>query len=105
MEVYEAGMVYCDLKSDNVFLISEYGCKDFVCVLDFGIVKVLEDSNLLYLMVIGSMVGMLFYMSFEVGSGKVVSAVSDLYFFGVLFFEVLSGQFFFMLDNVVWFMV
>ena len=42
---HEKGIVHRDLKPDNIFITSKGGSKDQVKVLDFGIAKLMEDSN------------------------------------------------------------
>jgi len=91
-EAHAAGMVHRDLKPDNVFLTTEHGREDYVRVLDFGIVKVLDDPKLVHLTATGSTPGTPYYMSPEAGSGEAVSAQSDFYSLGVLLFEALSGE-------------
>ncbi len=91
-EAHDAGMVHRDLKPDNVFLTTEHGREDYVRVLDFGIVKILDDPSLLHLTATGSTPGTPYYMSPEAGTGKEVSAESDFYSLGVVLFEALSGE-------------
>lgn len=67
VEVYEVGIVYCDVKFDNVFIMDVWGEMDFVKVFDFGIVKVVVgDVGIMEIfMWIGMLVGMFVYMFFE----------------------------------------
>ncbi len=91
-EAHEVGMVHRDLKPENIFLTKEAGRKDFVKLLDFGIVKLLEDPELLHLTTTGSTPGTPFYMSPEAGRSKPVSPRSDLYSLGIILFEMLTGE-------------
>ena len=81
------GMVHRDLKPDNIMLI-ERGGQDFVKVLDFGLVK-LQNSELRT--ETGVALGTLSYMAPEQIRGAEVDARADIYAFGGLLYEMLSG--------------
>ncbi len=91
-EAHEQGLVHRDLKPENIFLTGEIGRRDLVKVLDFGIVKLMEDPELLHLTTTGSTPGTPYYMSPEAGMSKPVSPRSDLYSLGVILFEMLTGK-------------
>ncbi len=84
-EAHSKGIVHRDIKADNVMLTSKGGVK----VMDFGLAK-LKGS--LKLTKTSSTVGTLGYMAPEQIGGGEVDARSDLFSFGVLIFEMLTGR-------------
>lgn len=90
-EAHRIGIVHRDLKPSNIIL-SERG----VCVLDFGVAKVLASSAELTVNHAstgsGQLVGTPRYMSPEQCLGQRVEARSDLYSLGVLLYEMLAGR-------------
>ncbi|HEX8721436.1 MAG TPA: serine/threonine-protein kinase [Pyrinomonadaceae bacterium] len=85
------GIVHRDLKPSNIIL-NERG----VCVLDFGIAKVLQDSTDVTrthpTTESGLVIGTPRYMSPEQCLGHKVGPASDLYSVGVLLYEMLAGR-------------
>jgi len=92
-EAHQLGIVHRDLKPSNIML-NERG----VCVLDFGVAKVLATSAAAEAAAThattgsGFIVGTPRYMSPEQCLGQKVGARSDLYSLGVLLYEMLAGQ-------------
>ena len=90
-EAHQLGIIHRDLKPSNIML-NERG----VCVLDFGIAKVLASSTEATATHAstgsGQIVGTPRYMSPEQCLGQRVGAQSDLYSLGVLLYEMLSGR-------------
>ncbi|HEX7294545.1 MAG TPA: serine/threonine-protein kinase, partial [Pyrinomonadaceae bacterium] len=90
-EAHRLGIVHRDLKPSNIML-SERG----VCVLDFGVAKVLastSESTATHASTgSGHIVGTPRYMSPEQCLGHRVGARSDLYSLGVLLYEMLAGR-------------
>ena len=85
---HDQGIIHRDLKPANVKLRSDGTVK----VLDFGLAKVLrvgEDSTATEP---GSMVGTAAYMSPEQASGKPVDRRADLWAFGAVLMEMLTGR-------------
>jgi len=111
-EAHRQGTVHRDLKPENIMLVERSGTPDFVKVLDFGIAKVMGvgERNLMEqdepeeeptpdgqeggdkLTHFGAVFGSPGYMSPEQVMGKDVDHRSDIYSFGVILYEMLSGE-------------
>ncbi len=88
------GIVHRDLKPENVMLVNRSEDPDFVKVLDFGIVRMIEpndgqESNVLTKL--GAVFGTPEYMAPEQALGQRVDTRADLFSLGVLLFEMISG--------------
>jgi serine/threonine-protein kinase len=91
--VHDAGIIHRDLKPDNVFLIERSGQPDFVKLLDFGVAKLIDavDSISVHSTAAGAILGTPEYMSPEQASGKPVDHRTDIYSFGILLYELVTG--------------
>jgi Tol biopolymer transport system component len=97
---HAAGVVHRDLKPENVFLTRDGRTK----LLDFGLAKLVEPTGPIAfeglpdaetaerLTVSGIVVGTVRYMSPEQIRGAPVDHRSDIFAFGALLFEMLTGQ-------------
>jgi Tol biopolymer transport system component/tRNA A-37 threonylcarbamoyl transferase component Bud32 len=84
-EAHNKGVVHRDIKSENIMVSS----KNQIKVMDFGLAK-LKGS--LKLTKTSSTVGTLAYMAPEVIEGKETDTRSDIFSFGVLLYEMLTGK-------------
>jgi serine/threonine protein kinase/tetratricopeptide (TPR) repeat protein len=93
---HAAGFAHRDVKPDNI-LISKNG---YAKLADFGLTKLFEplDGEAATRMASagrtqpGLIVGTIAYMSPEQASGKTVDARSDIFSFGIVLYELLSGR-------------
>jgi serine/threonine protein kinase len=89
---HRAGTLHRDLKSDNVILRMGSDGTVSPVILDFGLARSLDPgARGLTSGTNQAFVGTLSYMAPEQIEGKQLSAASDLYAFGVLWFEMLTG--------------
>lgn len=90
-EAHRLGIIHRDLKPSNILL-----GKRGVCVLDFGVAKVLASSTEATATHAstgsGQIIGTPRYMSPEQCLGQRVGARSDLYSLGILLYEMLAGR-------------
>ncbi|MFP4601214.1 MAG: serine/threonine-protein kinase [Persicimonas sp.] len=94
-EAHNLGIVHRDLKPSNIMLTEMHGEPDFVKVLDFGVAKLLEESEQRGAELqprSTQFIGTPVYMSPEQVLGKSVSPASDLYSLGLILYEMLTGD-------------
>jgi serine/threonine-protein kinase len=91
-EAHGLGIVHRDLKPENIFLLSGQGENDVVKVLDFGLAKLRESSELGEVTSRGAIVGTPYYMSPEQIRGEAADPRSDIYSLGALMYAVLTGE-------------
>jgi serine/threonine protein kinase/Tfp pilus assembly protein PilF len=97
-EAHSAGIIHRDIKPDNI-MIRRNG---LVKILDFGIAKLTENKNPLpgaedktavqFKTTPGMIIGTANYMSPEQAKGHEIDARTDVFSFGVVLYEMISGR-------------
>ncbi|MET0342652.1 MAG: protein kinase [Polyangiales bacterium] len=90
-EAHGLGVVHRDLKPANIYLVQHGDERDVVKVLDFGLVKNLEDKGE-ELTKAGLFMGSPKYMAPEQIRGERADARVDIYALGVILYESLTGK-------------
>ncbi len=89
---HKAGIIHRDLKPENILLTTEGSVK----VLDFGLAKlqhaIAAHPTTAMLTLQGAVMGTAAYMSPEQAKGEPVDERSDIFSFGVVLYELLSGR-------------
>jgi hypothetical protein len=96
---HELGVVHRDLKPENV-MISRTRSRDSVTIVDFGLSK-LDDGEQAALTREGDVIGTPDYMAPEQWRGQGVDARVDVYAFGCMAYELLTGALPFDGDSLV----
>ncbi|MFT3697674.1 MAG: serine/threonine-protein kinase [Kofleriaceae bacterium] len=91
-EAHELGIVHRDLKPENVLITRTGNGRDYAKVLDFGLAKLEQQRAPTTATDRQQIVGTPYFMSPEQIRGDDVDARSDIYSFGALMFEILTGQ-------------
>ncbi|HEU0031730.1 MAG TPA: serine/threonine-protein kinase [Kofleriaceae bacterium] len=91
-EAHELGIVHRDLKPENVLITRTTGGRDYAKVLDFGLAKLEQRGVPKRETERQAIVGTPYFMAPEQIRGEDVDARTDIYSFGALMFELLTGQ-------------
>ena len=86
---HRAGLVHRDLKPSNVLVETQGDGSQRAFVLDFGIVRVAEETRLTET---GQVLGTPGYLSPEQARGAEVDARSDVFSLGILLYQVLTDR-------------
>ncbi len=86
------GILHRDLKPENVFLVVDEDGHASPKLLDFGLVKLVGSPSAQHKTKTGTPMGTPYYMSPEQCRGDEVDARTDVYAFGVVAFQVLTGK-------------
>ncbi|HEX2690244.1 MAG TPA: protein kinase [Kofleriaceae bacterium] len=93
--IHQARLIHRDIKPENIFLIRQGEDEDFAKILDFGIAKPMEASDLddgVKLTQAGMAFGTPIYMAPEQALGNPIDGRADLYAAAVMGYEMLCGQ-------------
>ena len=93
--IHHAKLIHRDIKPENIFLIRQGEDEDFAKILDFGIAKPMEASDLndgVKLTQAGMAFGTPIYMAPEQALGNPMDGRADLYAAAVMAYEMLCGQ-------------
>jgi eukaryotic-like serine/threonine-protein kinase len=88
---HSQGVLHRDLKPTNIMLRKSDDGKWQVRIVDFGIAKIVENDIEFTLTQTGEIFGSPTYMSPEQGQGKKTDRRTDVYSFGVILYEMLTG--------------
>ncbi|MCP4785845.1 MAG: serine/threonine protein kinase [Fuerstiella sp.] len=101
-EAHTLGLVHRDIKPANVMLNRRGGEADVVKVLDFGLVRAMDQDKQSGMTAAGALTGTPLYMSPEaIESPASVDARSDLYAVGAVGYFLLTGEPVFSAESIV----
>jgi serine/threonine-protein kinase len=89
---HEAGVLHRDFKSDNVMLRDEPSGACSPLILDFGLARALDEGSRNSSRSHPNLLGTFGYIAPEQLQGRPHSTASDVYSFGLVWFEMLTGE-------------
>ena len=84
---HNRGVIHRDIKPQNILVLKD----GFIKVTDFGIAKVSEKKRHTET-ISDNAIGTVYYISPEQAEGKKVDTRSDLYSFGIMMYEMITGK-------------
>jgi serine/threonine protein kinase len=81
-------IIHRDIKPSNIMVIQDSGLGELVKILDFGIAKLIQSGE----SQTQSFMGTLAYCSPEQMEGKELDHRSDIYSFGIMMYEMITGE-------------
>ncbi|MGE0712271.1 MAG: protein kinase [Planctomycetota bacterium] len=92
VEAHASGIVHRDLKPGNVMVEEQEGGGDWVRVCDFGLAKLLDETDGEESVTqVGEAIGTPYYIAPEQAEGAAVDGRTDLYSLGCVLYELLTG--------------
>src|SRR5262245_2313624 len=85
---HRAGVIHRDVKPHNIMVLT---ASDDIKLMDFGIARLRDSSSRTRLTQTGMMMGTPSYMAPEQIEGGEVTTAVDVYSFGIVFYEMLTG--------------
>ena len=100
---HEKNIIHRDLKPSNIMILNQDDGSEIVKLTDFGIAKILshQDEDSLKLTKTGEVFGSPMYMSPEQCRGENLDNRSDIYSFGCLMYETITGRTPYQASNLV----
>ena len=92
-EAHQKDIVHRDIKPENIMLVRARDGTDVAKVLDFGLAKLRDGSDLNDVTSQGAIVGTPYFMSPEQVRGEPVDFRSDIYALGALMYRALTGHY------------
>lgn len=89
---HERGFVHRDLKPGNIMIAQDESGQPLVKILDFGLAKLVEETDTTRLTKTGDVLGTPAYMSPEQCKGQGLDHRSDLYSLGCVIYELVTGH-------------
>ncbi len=92
-EAHGKGIVHRDIKPENIMIVPEGDGLEIARVLDFGLAKLRESSELNEVTLQGAVVGTPYYISPEQILSEPVDGRTDIYSLGAVMFRALTGAY------------
>lgn len=88
---HQHNVIHRDIKPSNLMLAQDSAGKSVAKVVDFGLAQFISNDEANRLTVTGEVVGTPYYMSPEQATGEITDGRADVYSFGCVLYEMLSG--------------
>ena len=91
-EAHAMGVIHRDLRPENILVETRPTARDFVKVTDFGLAKMIDESNSPSPTPVGQQIGTIHYASPEQLLSRPLDGRADLYALGILGYLLVTGQ-------------